>query len=109
MDKMKATGTARPVEKQESQASAYNGDHRQNVGDAPTGRAGLFRFSAALYLAALLFLFCVSPFLEQIANGDIVEGLLITIVLCTGVLAIARSRKNMVLASALALPALAGK
>ncbi len=71
-------------------------------------RPGRFRFSAASYLAALLALFCLSPFFE-VRNGDLLEAIVLTLVLGAGVLAIGHRRQSLILGLVLVLPALIGK
>jgi hypothetical protein len=72
-------------------------------------RSGRFRFSAAQFLIALVFLFIAFPFLELFQYGDNMEALLMTLVLVSGVLAVGRRRRTLVLAVALVLPALAAR
>jgi hypothetical protein len=72
-------------------------------------RIGNFRFSAAQFLVALVLLFIVTPFVDDLKNGDAIDGLLMTLVLVSGVLAVGRRRGTLVVALLLVLPALAGK
>jgi Ion channel len=72
-------------------------------------RSGNFRFSAAQFLIALVFLFIAFPFLELFKYGDNMEALLMTLVLVSGVLAVGRRRRTLVLAVVLVLPALAAR
>ncbi len=71
-------------------------------------RSGKFRFSAALFLIALIFLFIAFPFLELFGDktGDSIEALLMTLVLVSGVLAVGGRRRTLVLAVVLVAPAL---
>jgi voltage-gated potassium channel len=69
---------------------------------------GRFRFSAASYLAALLTLFCLSPFFE-FRDGDLLEAVVLTLVLTTGVLAIGHRRQSLIFGVVLVLPALVAK
>ena len=71
-------------------------------------RSGKFRFSAALFLVALIFLFITFPFLELFGDktGDSIEALLMTLVLVSGVLAVGGRRRTLVLAVVLVAPAL---
>ena len=71
-------------------------------------RSGKFRFSAALFLVALIFLFIAFPFLELFGDktGDSIEALLMTLVLVSGVLAVGGRRRTLVLAVVLVAPAL---
>ena len=68
-------------------------------------RIGLHRFSVAEFLIALVLLFVVSPFVELIPGGNLIEAVLITLVLVMGVLAVGRRRRTLVVAAILALPA----
>ena len=72
-------------------------------------RIGLHRFSAAEFLVALVLLFVVSPFVELIPGGNLIEAVLITLVLIMGVLAVGRRRRTLVVAGILALPVFIGK
>jgi hypothetical protein len=69
---------------------------------------GLFRFSVARFLAALVLLFVASPFIEAMRNGAVVESVLATVVVCMGVLAVGGRRQTLVLAVILVLPAVVG-
>ena len=57
-------------------------------------RIGLHRFSAAEFLVAVVLLFVVSPFVELIPGGNLIETVLITLVLVMGVLAVGRRRRT---------------
>jgi len=70
---------------------------------------GLHNFSVVEFLIALGLLFVVSPFVELIPGGDLIEDLLVTLVLVMGVLAVGRRRRTLVVAAILALPAFIGK
>jgi Ion channel len=72
-------------------------------------RIGNFRFSAAQFLIALVVLFIVMPFVEDLKNGDMIDGALVTLVLVSGVMAVGQRRRTLVIALVLVLPALAGK
>ncbi len=73
------------------------------------GRSGLFRFSVARFLGALVLLVVTSPFLQQFTNGRLVEVALVTLVLCMGVLAVGARRRTLVWAIVLVLPAVLGR
>jgi hypothetical protein len=78
----------------------------------PTGgrrRFGLLRFSSVELLATLILLFIVTPFLEDLPHGDIVETILMTLVLVSGMLAVGGRRRTLAIAAALLIPALAGR
>ena len=74
-------------------------------------RSGKFRFSAAQFLIALIVLFIVFPFLELFGDkvGDNMEGLLMSLVLISGVLAVGRRRRTLVAAVVLVTPALVAR
>jgi len=78
-------------------------------GTPPLRRPGVLRFSAVELLVALTLLFVVSPFVEDLKNGDIIEAVLMSIVLASAVLAVGASRRTLIVASLLLLPALLGK
>jgi hypothetical protein len=70
---------------------------------------GLRRYSAAEFLIALVLLIVVSPFVVDVKNGDLIESLLMTLVLTSGVLAVGGRRRMRVLAIVLVSPAILGK
>src|ERR1700733_13963598 len=72
-------------------------------------RIGNFRFSAAQFLVALVLLLIVTPFVDDLKNGDQIDGLLVTLVLVSGVLAVGKRRRTLVVGLVLALPAIVGK
>jgi Ion channel len=72
---------------------------------ARPSRIGNFRSSAAQFLGALILLLFVAPFVDEVKYGKAIDILLITLVLILGVLAVGRSRRTLVLALVLALPA----
>jgi hypothetical protein len=67
--------------------------------------AGLFRFSVAQFLVALILLLAVYPFLVELEHGDTIETILMTVVLISAVLAV--SGRTWGLSIGLVLPALA--
>jgi Ion channel len=73
--------------------------------------SGRFRFSAAQFLIALVLLFIAFPLLELFGEktGDNLEALLMTLVLVSGVLAVGRRRRTLVLAVILVAPALVAR
>jgi hypothetical protein len=62
-----------------------------------------------MFLGALLMLFIVAPFVEEMRGGDVVEALLLTLVLITGVMAVSSRPATTVLALLLVTPALVAK
>jgi hypothetical protein len=67
------------------------------------------RYSAAQFLIALVLLLCVSPLLNDLAQGSLIEAVLMTVVLVSAVPAVGGSRRNVLIAGLLAVPAAAGK
>jgi voltage-gated potassium channel len=72
-------------------------------------RPGLLRFSAVELLIALVVLFVISPFVEQFKHGHTVESLLVTLVLVLSVLAVGGTRRTLLGATLLVMPAVVGK
>jgi len=72
-------------------------------------RMGLRRFSAAEFLIALVLLFIGIPFVEHVDKGEIIEVMLMTLVLISGVLAVGGRRRTLVWSVILVLPAVTGK
>jgi hypothetical protein len=70
---------------------------------------GNFRFSAAQFLVALVLLLIITPFVDDLKNGDAIDGLLVTLVLVSGVLAVGKRRRTLVVALVLMIPAVTGK
>jgi Ion channel len=68
--------------------------------------AGLFRFSAANLLVALILLLVLYPFVMELEHGEVIESSLMMIILISAVVAV--SGRSRVLAVLLLLPALAG-
>jgi voltage-gated potassium channel len=71
-------------------------------------RSGLFRFSVARFLAALVLLFLSVPVLERFQNGPLMETVLATLVMCMGVFAVGARRRTLVVAIILVMPAVVG-
>ena len=71
--------------------------------------AGLFRYSAAQFLVALVLLLIACPFLVELKNGTFLETTLMTLLLVSAVLAVGGSRRTLVLAILLVLPAAGGR
>ena len=67
------------------------------------------RFSNVQLLVALALLFFVFPFVEEVKGGDIIVSILLSLVLLCAVLAVADSKRVLVIAIALAIPAIAGR
>lgn len=67
---------------------------------------GLFHFSVKQFFFALLLMLIAAPFLEHIRSGIIIESVLMTGVLLSGVLAVGGRRKSLLIAAALVAPAI---
>jgi len=68
--------------------------------------AGLFRFSMAQFLAALILLLVAYPFVIELQGGDVIVDILMMILLISAVLAV--GDRSWVLTILLVMPALAG-
>ena len=68
--------------------------------------AGLFRFSMAQFLAALILLLVAYPFVVELQGGDVIVDILMMILLISAVLAV--GGRSWVLTILLVMPALAG-
>jgi voltage-gated potassium channel Kch len=60
-------------------------------------------------LFALILLFAVTPFVEDLPNGDFVESGLVTLVMLASLIAVGRDHRVFILAALLFFPAIAGK
>jgi Ion channel len=78
--------------------------------NAPAGkiqaRAGVFRYSMTHFLAALIVLVVTYPFVEELADGDFIENVLMMVLLISAVLAVGGRRRTLTIL--LVIPALAG-
>src|SRR6266550_2039280 len=72
-------------------------------------RLGLRRFSTVQLLVALALLFVSFPFVEEVKGGDVIVSILLSVVLLCAVLAVASSRRTLIVALLLAIPAVAGR
>lgn len=70
---------------------------------------GLRRYSAAEFLVALILFFIAAPFVELFRNGLLMESALVTLVLVSGVLAVGKSRRTLILAAIFVTPALVAR
>jgi hypothetical protein len=69
----------------------------------------LSRFSTVQLLIALALFFIWAPFVEEIEGGELIVSGLFSLVLLAGVVAVADRKRVLVIAIALAIPAIAGK
>jgi len=75
----------------------------------PTSGPGIPRYSAVKLLVALGCLFVVTPFIEDLPRGDLIEAVLVTLVMVFSVRAVSKEPRTLILAIILAAPAVAGK
>ena len=68
-----------------------------------------YHFSAIELLGAILLFIVVTPFLHIIPHGEIIKAVLFTVLLLSAVIVTAASRKTLIIAAILALPAFLGK
>ncbi len=81
---------------------------RLRLADNRTSSEGVRRFSVAHFLIALVALLVVTPFVEELQNGPLIEAILMTLVLLSAVLAVGGSRRSLVAGVVLVIPALVG-
>ena len=67
------------------------------------------RYSTVKLLVALGLLFVFTPFIEDLPRGDLIEAVLLTLVMVSGVLAVGARRRYLIIALVLVVPAVAGK
>jgi hypothetical protein len=84
------------------------GKAKEMLGTMPR-RLGPHRFSMVGLLIALALLFFFFPFVEEIKGGEIIVAILLTLVLISGVFAVTSSRRTLVVALLLAIPAVGGR
>lgn len=70
---------------------------------------GVFRFSVAGFLGALIFLIFVAPFVAELPNGQMLESGMMTLVLISAVLAVGHRRRMLFFAVILVSPAVIGR
>ena len=73
---------------------------------APEREGGLYRFSAAHFLAALVLLLVTLPFVQEWEHGQPVEAALVTVVLLSAVPAVGGQRRTLVEGVILVTPAI---
>jgi Ion channel len=77
--------------------------------NAPPRRLRFGRFSTVQLLIALALFFIWAPFVEEIEGGELIVSGLFSLVLLAGVVAVADSKRVLVIAIVLAIPAIAGR
>jgi hypothetical protein len=70
---------------------------------------GLLPYSGAWFLVALILLFVTAPFVGELKDGPVIDAALMTVVFCVGVMAVGGSRRTLVWAIVLVMPALIGR
>ena len=82
------------------------GQKSESAGDS---KPRAWRISTVRLLLALILLFAVTPFIEELPNGDLVESFLVTLVMIASLLAVDRNPRVLLTAALLFVPAIAGK
>jgi hypothetical protein len=90
-------------------SSGQMGTHSKTSAEMGLSTFSPSRWSAALFLIALIVLLCLSPVLNDLAQGSLMEALLMTLVLISAVPAVGGRRRTVLIAGLLAVPAVAGK
>jgi hypothetical protein len=80
-----------------------------NETSSTTPNGSLRRFGTLELLIAIAALFVSMPFIEKLRSGPIIESSLMTLVLISGVLAIAKRRRIVIIALILTVPAIVGR
>jgi hypothetical protein len=87
------------AQSKETQSEAAQGRNLQ-------AREGLFHFSMAQFLVALILLLVLYPFMVELEHGELIENVLMMIILISAVLAV--GGRSWILTILLVIPALAG-
>lgn len=69
----------------------------------------VWRVSTVKLLIALILLFAITPFVESLPNGDLIESALMTLVMIASLIAVARSPRVLMAAALLLVPTIAAK
>src|SRR5215472_1270539 len=72
-------------------------------------RLGVDRFSSVQLLVALAALLICAPFVEELSGGHLILSLLFSLVLLAAVFAVAARKRTLIIALALAVPAITGR
>jgi hypothetical protein len=75
----------------------------------PPRREGVYRYSVAYFLAALVALLLTVPLVDEFIAGELVESVLITVVLLSAVVAVGGRRRSLIAGLALVAPAVVAK
>jgi hypothetical protein len=79
------------------------------VGATRKFNEGLYRYSVAHFLVALVLLLVTMPLVDEFIGGEIVESVLITVVLLSAVVAVGGRRRSLVVGILLVAPAVLSK
>lgn len=71
--------------------------------------SGVFQYSAAHFLAALVFMIAISPLSEMTSDGLIFESIALTLVLTSGAMAVGGRKRTLIWALVLMVPAVGAK
>ena len=71
-----------------------------------TPRFSAFRYSPVELLVALTLLFILTPFIEVLPHGELIDTILFTLVMISAVLAVGGRRRTLIIAILLLVPAL---
>lgn len=83
--------------------------HIQRLAQRLHAPAGLTHYSAVEFLIALVLLLVVTPLVEGLNQAVLIEGVLLTMVLGSAVLAVGAERRTLIIAVALSVPAILSK
>jgi hypothetical protein len=84
------------------------GDPLGATSDTTAGE-GVFRYSVAHFLAALVLLLITVPLVDDFVGGELVESILITVVLLSAVVAVGGRRRSLIVGLVLVAPAVGAK
>jgi hypothetical protein len=74
-----------------------------------TRSEGVYRYSVAHFLVALVALILTLPLVDELIAGELVESVLITVVLLSAVVAVGGRRRSLIVGFALVAPAVGAK
>src|SRR5262245_57835246 len=74
-----------------------------------TRSEGVYRYSVAYFLVALVALFFTVPLVDEFIGGELMESVLITVVLLSAVVAVGGRRRSLIAGLALVAPAVGAK
>jgi Ion channel len=83
--------------------------HRNSIQPVPSAELGVYRHSVLIFLGAVVLFVVAMPFGQYLSDPGLLEGILLTVVLTSGVLAVGGRRNSLLLAAALAIPALVAR